>query len=98
MKKVLEKAELPGETTVLMHSPPDTRVLECHEEFYDAIMAEEEDESEDQELVPKHPNMVCYLHVPSVMFQINFSIHSCTIHFDSIFCTLRHCSNGFTKW
>lgn len=57
MKKVLEKAELPGETTVLMHSPPDTRVLECHEEFYDAIMAEEEDESEDQELVPKHPNM-----------------------------------------
>jgi hypothetical protein len=54
MKKVLEKAELPGETTVLIHSPPDTKVLECHEEFYDAIMAEEEDESEDQELVPKH--------------------------------------------
>ncbi|CAK9877743.1 unnamed protein product [Sphagnum jensenii] len=56
-KKVLENAELPGETTVLIHSPPDTQVLECHEEFYDAIMAEEEDESEDQELVPKNPNM-----------------------------------------
>jgi hypothetical protein len=54
MKKVLEKAELPGETTVLIHLPPDTQVLESHEKFYDAIMAEEEDESEDQELVPKH--------------------------------------------
>jgi len=97
MKKVLKNAELPGETTVLIHSPPDTQILECHEEVYDAIMAEEEDENEDQELVPKNPNMVCYLHVPSVMFQIIFSIHSCTIHFDSIFCTLRHCSNGFTK-
>lgn len=71
----MKKAEVPGETTVFMDSPHDSQDLECHEEFYDAIMAEdqdeedeteyldEEDETEDQELVTKEPNMVCYLHV-----------------------------------
>jgi hypothetical protein len=73
--KDMKKAEVPGETTVFMDSPHDSQDLECHEEFYDAIMAEdqdeedeteyldEEDETEDQELVTKEPNMVCYLHV-----------------------------------
>jgi len=67
--KDMKKAELPGETTVFMDSPHDSQDLECHEEFYDAIMAEdqdeqdEEDETEDQEMVTKEPDMVCYLHV-----------------------------------
>jgi hypothetical protein len=64
--KDMKKAELPGETTVFMDSPHDSQDLECDEEFYDAIMAadqDEEDETEDQELVTKEPNMVCYLHV-----------------------------------
>ncbi|CAM6011988.1 unnamed protein product [Sphagnum balticum] len=58
--KDMKKAELPGETTVFMDSPHDSQDLECHEEFYDAIMAEdqdEEDETEDQELVTKEPKM-----------------------------------------
>ncbi|CAM6079958.1 unnamed protein product [Sphagnum tenellum] len=58
--KDMKKAELPGETTVFMDSPHDSQDLECHEEFYDAIMAEdqdEEDETEDQEMVTKEPNM-----------------------------------------
>jgi hypothetical protein len=68
VKKVLEQTELiPRETTVLVESPPESQVLECHEEFYDAIMAEEqdeEDESDDQELLLKHhPKMVCSNHV-----------------------------------
>ncbi len=67
--KDMKKAEPPGETTVFMDSPHDSQDLDCHEEFYDAIMAEdqdeedEEDETEDQELVTKEPDMVCYLYV-----------------------------------
>ncbi|CAK9882974.1 unnamed protein product [Sphagnum jensenii] len=74
VKKVLEQTELiPRETTVLVESPPESQVLECHEEFYDAIMAEEqdeEDESDDQELLLKHhPKMVCSNHVLCIVFE-----------------------------
>jgi hypothetical protein len=93
VKKVLEQTELiPRETTVLVESPPECQVLECHEEFYDAIMAEEqdeEDESDDQELLPKHhPKMVCSNHVlwRCIAVQIMFSLKICQI---------QHCINYF---
>jgi hypothetical protein len=58
-KKVLDIAD----PVLEMKSPRDSSMLESHEEFYDAIMAddpeEEEDESEEDALVIKH--QVCIL-------------------------------------
>ena len=47
---------------ILMNSPQESAMLESHEEFYDAIMADdpdEEDECEENALVNKH--QVCML-------------------------------------
>lgn len=66
VKKVLQTADPMlegGASPILMASPKESAVLESHEEFYDAIMADDPDEEEDEHdengLVNKH--QVCHL-------------------------------------
>ena len=60
VKKALETADpvLEVAAPILMKSPKESATLESHEEFYDAIMAddsdEEEDECDENEMVDKH--------------------------------------------
>lgn len=61
VKKVLQTADPMlegGASPILMASPKESAVLESHEEFYDAIMADDPDEEEDEHdengLVNKH--------------------------------------------
>lgn len=50
VKKVLQTADpmLEGASPILMASPKESAMLESHEEFYDAIMADDPDEEEDE--------------------------------------------------
>lgn len=66
-KKILDIADPVLESPILMKSPKESSVHESHEEFYDAIMADDPDEEEDEDegeengLVNKH--QVCILAV-----------------------------------
>jgi len=71
VKKVLQMvgAMVEGASPILMDAPKESTILESHEEFYDAIMAndldEEEDEHDENGLVNKHeacPLIVLSLH------------------------------------
>lgn len=60
VKKALETADtmLEVESPISMKSPKESAMLESHEEFYDAIMADDPDEEEDEcdadGLITKH--------------------------------------------
>jgi len=71
VKKKLQTADpmVEGESPILMDDPKESAMLESHEEFYDAIMADDPDEEEDEHdengLVNKHqacPLIVLSLH------------------------------------
>ena len=78
-KKVLDIADPVLESPILMKSPRESSMLESQEEFYDAIMAdepeEEEDEFEENALVNCH--QVYHWLFQILMFQV---LKACT-HF-----------------
>lgn len=96
MKKVLETAESitpGGMPSMLMQAPPDPALLETQEEFYDALMADnpedDDDENEEHGLVSKHKvgNQSYLLLLGSPMISIGcfciekliFSFHMCIL-------------------
>lgn len=67
-KKVLDVAVPVLESPILMKSPRESSMLESQEEFYDAIMAddpeEEEDDCEENALVNKHQVCILVIVIP----------------------------------
>jgi len=62
VKKALQTADpmLEGASPILMASPKESAMLESQEEFYDAIMADDPDEEEDEH-EPDNKDQVCLL-------------------------------------